>query len=1287
MSGILSNYGRSLEEVWAHTSIWAGLNNAHREDILKVQELFSLHIGTGIADIPDAIRFVKERSGFLYIFNQTSYLAANRASAIQYQAETWHTRMRGRGKLRTYALDMISEICSYQTARKLPNDSAECMFLEELKHWATFELALYELREDNLVEIEKRVRYLEAVLAQDSLFYSLVWRERTVQKIIVESCLRLKYQVIPEIKNEIALKCAREQLSEFRFELKEALHAGTYFLYHIFRDSRKTDLETLTVDRMLRHEGDTMDTSSGRLLYHILSSGAFAEAFPNDNIEIRKRMKEAKLEEEEVSPENNMDTATLFDSHGNLCMPRSLYLEMTQKDPETVKQDPVMLTKDVLSNLFDKRLGTKHTGIEAGFHNHPYVAEQLVKSHAALQELAKFVQIIIKAERCAGGGGDLLIYGFANKQLNALLETYRALVKSVRSHFEVLLRIAELRFQQLVDKNQAEPERNTFVPHYRQIHAKFYHFDNQLARTEKCCDTILIKANSLSLYERFQKLQRDTHDFIASSDRFAGHLHRVLNIPYNSAIGQQIMIHGPQIPNADALLKSVKKGDGDVLPFAFNLLEVNSVGAVQMQTAPPSLLMLTEKGEENAVPLSPNDFRSNRQLSMAQSRSSEPVVTVTAEVEEPKKNKKSKKREKEEKKIKEVAKKEKEIELLEKKLRDVEALSVSKEFKLSPLEDVLPSYKPPKAVFSFPRESISMRNITEICLKIQPKLLRIKPASAIFRLESAFEEVEAISSLLRFLELHAHKVHTLDLSDNHFDDEAISALAFFLQNSRCSVKKLVCSNCSLRNSHTVQLAEVLKVNQSVRKLNLVDNMLTDDALLNFYASFFQNRSLPIRRVKLYNTTADHDANSIPFTPIVVKMMDRFYAEVKNSDLVVLFHSGADITKGDVEKSKIFTRYNYECEQRQREQKTKKIRRKEEEAIGESAQITTCLYFKDVIHIAQVYERSTGSSTVPFSTFQYAFANGIYGCQLKQDLEMLLAMACRLNVLKSSEDGSSYTLHRATRTWEIPISLNITNMLQAEETDLLWQMMFLSLLRISAEGKRLDKDELLGELSASIPLKVYNDTQVDLMLELFVLLGVVAFHPQDSLCIINDGKYCPPDYTQFPGFAGKVFGTSPFPPTSNVSPTPSLLEGRKKSSSKRVPSPSPSRPTSTPPTGSSPEEPRRKNSALTKLKRRSVKLVSVSSGSGKSPRSEGAVSLSFSDAETESESETEYRGRRLSVSSGDQRQVAESPEVERNIAQGNESPEPEGPPVKRSSSRRLSMSIKSIGKKKKSKGTG
>lgn len=61
-----------------------------------------------------------------------------------------------------------------------------------------------------------------------------------------------------------------------------------------------------------------------------------------------------------------------------------------------------------------------------------------------------------KAEKCAAAGGDLLIYGFANKQLNALLDLYRGLVKKVRSQFEILLRIAELRFQQVCTSKETE---------------------------------------------------------------------------------------------------------------------------------------------------------------------------------------------------------------------------------------------------------------------------------------------------------------------------------------------------------------------------------------------------------------------------------------------------------------------------------------------------------------------------------------------------------------------------------------------------------------------------------------------------------------------------------------------------------------------------------------------------------------------------------------------------------------------------------------------------------------
>lgn len=54
-----------------------------------------------------------------------------------------------------------------------------------MKYWATYELALYELNKDNMKQVARRVRYLEAVLAQENLFYSIIWSARTVQQIIL----------------------------------------------------------------------------------------------------------------------------------------------------------------------------------------------------------------------------------------------------------------------------------------------------------------------------------------------------------------------------------------------------------------------------------------------------------------------------------------------------------------------------------------------------------------------------------------------------------------------------------------------------------------------------------------------------------------------------------------------------------------------------------------------------------------------------------------------------------------------------------------------------------------------------------------------------------------------------------------------------------------------------------------------------------------------------------------------------------------------------------------------
>jgi hypothetical protein len=75
---VLNDYAQGLADVWAHTSVWKGLNDRNREELLLVQELFILHIGAG--PIPDPIRFVQTKSHFLRIFTKKAYTAATKVS-------------------------------------------------------------------------------------------------------------------------------------------------------------------------------------------------------------------------------------------------------------------------------------------------------------------------------------------------------------------------------------------------------------------------------------------------------------------------------------------------------------------------------------------------------------------------------------------------------------------------------------------------------------------------------------------------------------------------------------------------------------------------------------------------------------------------------------------------------------------------------------------------------------------------------------------------------------------------------------------------------------------------------------------------------------------------------------------------------------------------------------------------------------------------------------------------------------------------------------------------------
>jgi len=141
------------------------------------------------------------------------------------------------------------------------------------------------------------------------------------------------------------------------------------------------------------------------------------------------------------------------------------------------------------------------------------------------------------------------VYGLANAQLNLMLETCDHLMSQLRETCSNLTRIAELRFEELVFQNAATVKRNPWIVHYRSIHTTLARVDKTLSSISQ--ETALVKsqANSMTLYDMFQKASEDTESFLAAATSFAKHMSSALGMTYQE----------PPIPQSIVSLPSVKE--------------------------------------------------------------------------------------------------------------------------------------------------------------------------------------------------------------------------------------------------------------------------------------------------------------------------------------------------------------------------------------------------------------------------------------------------------------------------------------------------------------------------------------------------------------------------------------------------------------------------------------------------------------------------------------------------------------------------------------------------------
>jgi len=171
-------------------------------------------------------------------------------------------------------------------------------------------------------------------------------------------------------------------------------------------------------------------------------------------------------------------------------------------------------------------------GLEEFFRGNTFIAYKYLKAHALLLELGGLFQVIEKATNCAKQGGTLLVYGVANAQLNALLDSTKQMISTIRDEFTGVCKIAECAFEELVRKNKATEGRSKWMSHFKHVFPASNEINEAVKQVLKDVNLIKQQANSMTLYERFQKAENDTSDFLKSAEGFSQRTAVVTGEPY-----------------------------------------------------------------------------------------------------------------------------------------------------------------------------------------------------------------------------------------------------------------------------------------------------------------------------------------------------------------------------------------------------------------------------------------------------------------------------------------------------------------------------------------------------------------------------------------------------------------------------------------------------------------------------------------------------------------------------------------------------------------------------------
>ncbi len=309
------------------------------------------------------------------------------------------------------------------------NDPVSVM-LEEFKYWLTTELSKYDLSKISACQtlkddVQKRIVYVmslerNATLRKVEDTYKMLQSDMTIFQLFIEIKHTLKASVIPTIDLEVSRQSSRDLFRSLIISSEKILKQGTRFLFFVFRD--EADLSSNFSLKEIRHPRmqnycNALSTGSGAIMRYFVATTFMQDVFPDTMAFLY-----------------SIDNAADADEKSGVVVFENL-------TPQNLLRGCSSLTPFIKFPHDKENINEWYTKGDSGFmesfrtkaHGEPFL-----RAHLLLMVIASYHQVFSACYDLSGEGGDILVYGAAEKEIGDIVNNYTKLLQELKEVFKFL---------------------------------------------------------------------------------------------------------------------------------------------------------------------------------------------------------------------------------------------------------------------------------------------------------------------------------------------------------------------------------------------------------------------------------------------------------------------------------------------------------------------------------------------------------------------------------------------------------------------------------------------------------------------------------------------------------------------------------------------------------------------------------------------------------------------------------------------------------------------------------